>query len=307
MSCPICHSDDVSLRFSNMFDDRFGCPDAVDIFTCSTCGHSFISPMKPDDQLGELYSTYYGRESAHVVQQPSNVRSALLRETTMAQKVVGDANGRTLLDVGCGAGEFLLKSKDAGFEVRGYDVDPKAVAAATEAGLKVECLPSIAEAFEGESFDIIAMNQLIEHTDQPIELLNQARERLSNDGLIFITTPNGDSYLNASCGRNWINWHVPYHQHIFSPESLRIAADQAGLKITYLSTKTPTVWRILQLRNGTAPHVQGQARWPWRGTIERARGSDLRDMVAIAASTPTSIVHDRRLRGDCLIAVARLV
>lgn len=307
MSCPICHSDDVVLRFSNMFDDRFGCPDTVDVFTCSTCGHSFISPMKPDDQLGELYSTYYGRESAPVVQQPSNVRSALLRETTMAQKVVGDANGRTLLDVGCGAGEFLLQSKDAGFEVRGYDVDPKAVAAATEAGLKVECSPSIAEAFKGESFDIIAMNQLIEHTDQPIKLLDQARERLSDDGLIFITTPNGNSYLNASSGRNWINWHVPYHQHIFSPESLRIAANQAGFKITHLSTKTPTVWRILQLRNGTAPHVQGQARWPWRGTIERARGSDLRDMIAIAATTPTSIVHDRRLRGDCLIAVARLV
>lgn len=263
--------------------------------------------MKPDDQLGDLYSTYYGRESAPVVQQPSKVRSALLRETSMDQKVVGDANGRTLLDVGCGAGEFLLQSKVAGFNVRGYDVDPKAVAAATEGGLNVECSPSIAAAFEGESFDIVSMNQLVEHTDQPIELLNQARKRLSDDGLIFITTPNGNSHLNATAGRNWINWHVPYHQHIFSPESLRIALDRAGLKIAHLSTKTPTVWRILQLRNGTAPHVRGQARWPWRGTFERARGSDLRDMVSIAATTPTSILQDRRQRGDCLIAVARPV
>ena len=305
MSCPICASEEIAARFSNMFDDRFGCPDTVDVSTCQKCGHSFISPMKPDDQLGDLYSTYYGRESAPEVQRPSRVRSALFRETTMSPKMVGEANGRTLLDVGCGAGEFLLQSKDAGFDVRGYDVDPKAVAAAKEAGLTVECSPSITTAFEGDSFDIVSMNQLIEHTDQPIKLLTQAKDRLSHDGLIFLTTPNGDSYLNATSGRSWINWHVPYHQHIFSPTSLRLAAEQAGLSITHLSTKTPTMWRVLQLRNDTAPLIRGAARWPWRGAVDRARGSDLKDMLSIAATTPTSILHDRRQRGDCLVAVAQ--
>jgi len=65
------------------------------------------------------------------------------------------------------------------------------------------------------------------------------------------------------------------------------------------------MWRVLQLRNDTAPLIRGAARWPWRGAVDRARGSDLKDMLSIAATTPTSILHDRRQRGDCLVAVAK--
>jgi len=52
----------VILR--EMFDDRYGHPGLFDVAECASCGFMSTEPRLSDQDLPELYSTYYPRRRA---------------------------------------------------------------------------------------------------------------------------------------------------------------------------------------------------------------------------------------------------
>ena len=52
----------MSKFLKDMFDDRFGCPDVVDIYKCDRCRHCFCGPKLSPREIGALYEKYYGRK-----------------------------------------------------------------------------------------------------------------------------------------------------------------------------------------------------------------------------------------------------
>jgi hypothetical protein len=157
---------------------------------------------------------------------------------------------------------------------------------------------------KGARFDVITLNQVIEHVQDPIETLTVLRDSLSYGGIIFLATPNGDSASLRRMGAKWMHWHVPYHQHIFTPESLRLAASAAGLTLLMQKSRTPLEWLRLQQQHLREPVLNGTARWPWRGkpTVRRPRGSDTKDRVVGVARASVSLIDDLRGNGDCIMA-----
>ena len=305
--CPICNTLNVSVLYERLFDDRYGCPDIADVLRCGGCGHHFLTPLRADDQLGELYRKYYGRSGQSVAKLSSRRRSRFLRETLPGSRILGPGNGRSLLDVGCGPGEFLLKAQQEGFRAVGIDVDPEAINGARRLGLQA-FVGSIFEWEQAEKcFDVITLNQVIEHVENPVKTLNVLRNSLKSGGVIFIATPNGNSALRQRVGQQWLHWHVPYHQHIFTFDSLRIAAQSAGLRVLTNTTRTPLTWLRLQQQHVREPLVRGTARWPWRGqpTVQRLKGSDVADQIVSIAHSGLSSIHDLRGSGDCIMATFR--
>lgn len=305
--CPICHALNVSVLYERLFDDRYGCPDRADVLRCGECEHQFLTPLRADHELGDLYRKYYGRRSQAVLELGARGRSRFLRETLPNSRILGPGNGRSLLDVGCGPGEFLLNAQDQGFRAVGIDVDPEAIAAARRLGLHAY-VGSILDSEQGDKcFDVITLNQVIEHVEDPVKTLKALRCCLKGDGVIFIATPNGASILRQKMGSKWLHWHVPYHQHIFTLNSLRIAAHSAGLQLLTNTTRTPLRWLRLQQQHVREPLVRGTARWPWRGppTVDRPKGSDAADQIVSIARSGISFVHDFRGSGDCIMATFR--
>lgn len=307
MSCPVCLSSAVAAAVPKMVDDRFGCPDVVDIIKCRDCHHHFMDSLRPDNELGALYEAYYGRNATTDAHRYSRLRATLLRETLPGQDFLGAAAGRSLLDVGCGSGDFLIQARALGFEATGIDVDPTAIDAVRALGFVAHCGAANVDTLKGARFDVITLNQVIEHVEDPRGTLAILREKLSDSGILFVATPNGCSASLRRTGRDWINWHVPYHQHIFSPESLRISANAAGLKPIRMSTRTPVIWSLLQQQHSREPITPGQERWPWRGqpTVRRPRGSDAKDRVVGLARAGMSLIDDLRGNGDCIMATFR--
>ena len=290
-----------------MFDDRFGCPDEVDIRRCTNCGHRSIDPLRPDSELKVLYETYYGRSGPIHQLTYSRTRAMVLREALPGRHFLRQAKGRSLLDIGCGSGEFLARATALGFQVTGIDVDSHAVEAARSHGFSAHCGTAASDALRDASFDVITLNQVIEHVEDPLSTLVSLRDRLESAGILFIATPNGDSASLRRTGRNWSNWHVPYHQHIFSQNSLRLVAAAAGLTPVRVSTRTPMIWTLLQQQHTYEPITLGEERWPWRGptTTARPRGSDTVDRVASVAHSCIRLIDDLRGAGDCIMATFR--
>jgi O-antigen chain-terminating methyltransferase len=101
---------------------------------------------------------------------------------------------RSVLDIGCGRGEFLEMMRDASVPARGIDVGAESVAACRIKGLDAEIadvFPYLASVEEG-TLDGIFCSQVVEHLppERLPELIRLCAERLAHGGVIAIETPN---------------------------------------------------------------------------------------------------------------------
>lgn len=82
----------------------------------------------------------------------------------------------TLLDYGCGRGETLKYASDLGMKPLGLDVDPECVRVASEHGNALELdLNRAAEQVGINSFDVVTCFHVLEHVDNPKEVLTMLR------------------------------------------------------------------------------------------------------------------------------------
>lgn len=155
--------------------------------------------------------------------------------------------GGRLLDVGCGAGGYLAVMRALGWDVTGVEPDATSRAVAQGEGLRV--VPSLAEAgFEPGSFDVIALNHVIEHLVDPVAELRSLRTLLAPDGLLGLATPNWASLGRRLFGRSWYALEAPRHLVLFDPRTLRATVEAAGFRVVSRSTRSaregPETWRI---------------------------------------------------------------
>ena len=144
-------------------------------------------------------------------------------------------NGRTpgrLLDVGCGDGGFLFRMKQLGWEVQGVDFDAKAIESAkTLYGLELKTGDLRGAQFPEKSFDAVTLHHVIEHVPDAVEEFRECCRLLKPGGLLVAVTPNVNSLGHQAFGRHWRGLEPPRHLHLFSPNSLRRCAEQAGLQV----------------------------------------------------------------------------
>ena len=101
--------------------------------------------------------------------------------------------GSKVLDIGCGDAAFLELARNCGWEVVGVDPDPRAVVVAQARGLDVR--QGGVEIFneQAEVFDIITLNNVVEHLHDPGAVLGACHRLLKPGGHIWLDTPNIDS------------------------------------------------------------------------------------------------------------------
>ena len=142
-----------------------------------------------------------------------------------------------VLDIGCGLGHVLLNLKKLGFEVHGIEPSEKAASFGRERlGLDIITGTLLDHKFPDNYFYIITMNHVLEHLNNPIETMKEARRILHPDGMILIRTPNINSFGYKMFGRNWLHIDTPRHLIIYSKRSIEQLANQTELIIKVFST-----------------------------------------------------------------------
>ncbi len=142
--------------------------------------------------------------------------------------------GGKLLEIGCGNGDLLERMAALGWQVQGIEPDSKSADIALARGLPVIVgeLGDLDELDEQKfgpgAFDAIIMSHVIEHVADPVALLRACRRILKTDGRLVTLTPNLEALGRRWFGRDWLHLDPPRHLHLFTPESMLIACDQAG-------------------------------------------------------------------------------
>jgi len=103
----------------------------------------------------------------------------------------------TLLDIGCGAADFLLGiEKQSEWKTTGLDINENAINDASQrTGLELIYGDIFSPQLDGKSFDCIHLRDVIEHVPAPKRFLERATDLLTPDGFIYVRIPNGTNEI----------------------------------------------------------------------------------------------------------------
>lgn len=255
MRCAVCEGI-TFFPSAEIFDDRYGEPNCYQLARCAACGHVATAPRLRESDLPALYGTYYPRKKisaddvAREAGKATRAFAGLVRwwNGTDNQGQYSVRAGETMLDVGCGSGTSLLEAKALGATAFGIEADPNVKPIAVALGLTIHFGSLRDRPFPEQSFDLIVMNQVIEHLPDPDRALQTLSERLTPNGRMVLVFPNIASLWQRLSGSRWINWHIPYHLHHFDRKSFERMVRHCGLEVVRSRSITPNVWTFLQLR-----------------------------------------------------------
>jgi len=313
----------------------YGAPGKWSIRRCSNpeCGLLWLDPQPLAEDIGKAYDRYYTHEGATaratVLRRIyGRVRASYLRSehgyaitgsdtgwrwlAPIANLHPGSADafaasvmflrsprpGASLLDIGCGGGELMVRMRDSGWKVAGIETDPIAVERARARGLDVHQNDLAGAALGDSTFDAITMAHVIEHVHDPRALLIECHRLLKKKATLVILTPNSAGWGHRHFGPDWRGLEPPRHIHIFNSHNMRRLLLSAGLVPKRIATLA----------------INASAVWPASAAIRRARSSAAGDRHAITVKTTRAGIArqaaERLLRnvnpaaGEDLLAIA---
>jgi SAM-dependent methyltransferase len=144
------------------------------------------------------------------------------------------AAGESVLDYGCGAGEFAAALTEQ--RVTAVDAAPEAVRRARARGVDAALVaPEAPLPFAGEHFDAVWLGETLEHLVDPVGVLHEIRRVLRPRGRLLATTPDHPPQLLHALADDpgaFAEHFSPRTDHLrfFNERSLRALLDDLGFQ-----------------------------------------------------------------------------
>lgn len=238
LKCPMCRSKNTHLLYRNPPDYDYGTEHVFNINRCKDCGIIHIEPMPTMEDIFKMYpDTYYTLSPKKRTNKIMSVLEFLYTKKSVRSisKLCGE-NGR-VLDVGCGSGSYMLMLRKYSKSLDLYGIDIKLSKDLLERDDIHFTSGDLLEATLPENyFDVIMMNNFIEHVTNPGEIIAKSHSLLKKGGVLVGEVPNGDSYGHKVWKSYWGPLHTPRHLFIFNKENLTNLFKDNGfgdLKVSY--------------------------------------------------------------------------
>jgi len=216
MICKFCNSTDV-IRSKSIYSPFYPEKKYI-LYECKHCLSRFFDVYQYDVSIQELYeklatskknlsmtflkSQYWEDQKRSIIQ--------ILKKTP-----------KSILDVGCRTGDFLLHFDDAilreGVEISNYCTE-----IANKRGLKIynKNLESINF---NKKYDLVSAYNILEHLIDPLSFLDKLSSIINKNGLLVILIPTHESLREKLLMRFHKRWHMyvpPEHLNFFSTRFL---------------------------------------------------------------------------------------
>lgn len=195
------------------------------IVKCINCGLIFVPP---EEYPEELLSNYMKMIDENYLEEENGRRMTaryVLKELGRLKKY-----GNRLLDLGCCTGFFLDEARKMGWEVYGVELSEWAAQYARERFYLDIYNTTLKKAeFKDNHFDVIIMQDTIEHLVDPKEILIEIRRILKPKGILYINTPDIESLASLFLKARW--WGInQFHLYYFSKRTLNKMLKSVGFE-----------------------------------------------------------------------------
>ncbi|THJ18113.1 MAG: class I SAM-dependent methyltransferase [Nitrospira sp. CG24B] len=218
--CNLCGGTEVSI-----LSDRSRSGKPLRTVICQACGLVWSDPRPHDarrfyeEEYRLSYKDTYSPRPKHVLRAGKVALSRFEKIESLL------SSRKAILDVGTGGGEFAYLLQSLGHGVNGIEPNRGyADYSIREYGLTVQLGFAQDATFGLESFDVVTIWHVLEHTEDPGSILALLRSWLKPDGTLVVEVPN----VEATCQAPYSTFHEA-HLYNFNVVSLRRLARKHGL------------------------------------------------------------------------------
>lgn len=252
-TCPVCRSKDRKILFSakhnspgfidfikyeayygEVFYDAYNNGTVkellYEIAECNNCHFIYLTEVLSDMGMGMLYNEWLDKEMLKV--HYSKLPYSYYQENILGilKKHFRNKQQPALMDFGAGYGNFVAMSVKKGFKTYAFDLSSDKNDFMDNMGVTI--INDLGK--YKDHFSVIWVNQVFEHVSDPLSIVKQLRESLTDDGLIYIAVPdceNVKKILAEKLLSQELFRLLSPHQHInaFTNSTLQLLGKNAGL------------------------------------------------------------------------------
>ena len=249
-NCPVC--------LGEKFKDVLSCTDYTTtkeefvICQCSDCSFRFTNPRPNIAESGKYYQSDDYISHTDSKKGLLNKLYQVARDYMIATKyksTVKKYNAKSLVDYGCGTGDFLKYCIDKGTNAIGLEIDDSARKIALNKGCKEVYEPSYLSNISSHSADIITLWHVLEHIHDLHPTVKHFNRILNENGTLVIAVPNHESHDAKHYGKYWAAYDVPRHLYHFNVASMTRLMNDEGFKLIETRTMRLDSFYIALLSN----------------------------------------------------------
>jgi len=234
INCPICLTFErkVISKISRDFNK-------LTSVICTGCGLIHSYPIPNQLELNKFYEHEY-RKNYKSTTRPKLKHTFRYGPHAISRvkyiKKYLKPHQKTLLDIGSGSGEFLYMAIKSGFEAKG--IEPNNGYA--DYSKKYLDLPVINKTYHHaeineKSFDVVNLQDVLEHLPDPLFCLSFINKILKEDGILSISVPNIEFFGHSP----FAQFHYA-HIYNFNSATLRAILFKSGFEILDLNEGVTT-------------------------------------------------------------------
>lgn len=261
--CDLCKSKNYFF-IHNLISVKKNEEHNLKLVKCSNCkvlrSHPYISDKDLGDYYLDDYSDFntYSREKKSLAEylRKLSFKNTTHKSTTLKEKLLlilakqlyGGKHKfthkkGTLLDVGCGDGTAIYQYKKFGYDVYGIDPYGKSINECKKKQLNNTSKEFLSKkTFGTKRFDIVRLWNVLEHTNEPLELIKLSSEKTNKNGEIIISIPNPECLSTKIFKDAWILWDPPRHRYLFDKKTIIPLLKKHGFSDIKIKTYSMGVW-----------------------------------------------------------------
>lgn len=247
-TCTVCGSTE-----RKRFVERMG----LEFWRCLNCTHGFQSPRITSEKAIEFYSD--DTSSEMVLTSPIQKKLDLQKYQYGLDLIseIGVCKKEKIMDIGCGAGGFVKLAPSDGWK---FSVGIDANSLYQTEYKNTESVQFINADFDelstkvlGDGYDCITMWNVLEHLYDLNKIVDNIKNLLKSDGLVFIMVPNSLS-LATRLMRNMSPTFSWKHVSHFTEHSLTTLFANHGFKCEFKETVISEIDNIKSYMSGEYPY-----------------------------------------------------
>jgi 2-polyprenyl-3-methyl-5-hydroxy-6-metoxy-1,4-benzoquinol methylase len=211
------------------------------IYHCLECS-AYFNHYSPTLLPKSFYSGFYNSsiDSGKLIERFNKITSLSFEQSDNKQRVKRivdflstsesfNLGAVDLLDVGTGTGVFLHEVKKFIENINCVDPDPHSIKLVKELiTVKNAWIGSVENIPSNFSFDFISFNKVLEHVENPINLVKNAVSHLKENSVIYIELPYSDIIISEEKQKERAEFFIE-HLVVYNRSSLEYLIKKAGL------------------------------------------------------------------------------